>query len=565
MDLPNKFFVAIFLIFAFTVTSITPTFALSTQPATLSPPASTQQPISGAPTNPVLGQTAPAGEGGQVLAGNPIDWLFDRAGDLVSLALGVVIDGAHALMDKVFIKDSAGCSMDDKACQEEQRAEILRGVPVSEMSNPGAIHLLASGLDTMKEMPIPINSKTYFASINPFKKAEASGFDDLQSSGGLLELWVVLRNAAYALSVLVLVIVGFMIMLRVPLDPRTNVTVQMAIPRLIIALILITFSFAICGLMLDFGRLSLNLVQWVFAQVGIDWGGFILKLIGLILFTLAAGFVYGGPAGIILFAVILALFILILVLWLAFKMIARFAQFIILTAISPFIFLIAAVPGMEGVAIGWFKRQVSNILAIPAIIFMLGLALIVVNSSIPAPVFGGNPLGIAHFLVAAGVALGILFTATRAPEMVDDLLGLKQAPGARAGLTGAAVGGTATTMSRLKVGERIEKFRRTTPLFKAGREKMGADLGKVAERFRPTAYTGRGGSGSGGTAPPPVGYGQPFGRVRGGRGSGTPPASAPPAGSGTPPPGTPPASAPPSGSGTPPPGAPPASAPPIVP
>src|SRR4030042_5169071 len=65
---------------------------------------------------------------GQVLVGNPVDWFFDRAGDLVSMALDVVEKGGNLLMDKVFIKDAAGCSMEDKACQQQQITEIEQGV-----------------------------------------------------------------------------------------------------------------------------------------------------------------------------------------------------------------------------------------------------------------------------------------------------------------------------------------------------------------------------------------------------------------------------------------------------
>ena len=73
-------------------------------------------------------------------------------------------------------------------------------------------------------------------------------------------LWRVFRNLSYVSFVIVFVIIGFMIMLRAHISPQAVATIQDSIPRLVVALILVTFSYAIAGLMIDLMFLFLNIV-----------------------------------------------------------------------------------------------------------------------------------------------------------------------------------------------------------------------------------------------------------------------------------------------------------------
>ncbi len=461
MNLPKRVLAIISVSSFLLLLSFTPVFASNPQPITNPPENGVSSSVSAVDRD----RYASLDESGEVLFGMDDigDFFKGIGGNIIDTALDVVKKGAHVVMD-VFIEDSTGCSGTDKACQEKQHAEMLNNMPVSEMSNPGAVHLLAGGLDSMLTMPIPINSGTYFASINPFKQARATGFDELTASGGLLKLWVLMRNSAYALTVVALVIIGIMIMLRVPLNPRTVVTAQNSIPRLALGLILITFSFALSGLLIDFGRVALNLVQWLYGQVGINWEIIALKLAGFIVFSVDVGFLVGGPGGALLILLIIVFFLLFIIFYLLFKLIARYAQFLVLTILSPFVFLISIIPGLEGTATSWFKRQLSNILAAPVILFMVGLALVIVNTSIPTPLGLSNPLNLVSFYGGGFIAIGILFAATRAPEMLDDMLGLKQGPSSRAGITGAAIGGTVITMNRMGVSSWPKKIWRRTPM-----------------------------------------------------------------------------------------------------
>lgn len=90
----------------------------------------------------------------------------------------------------------------------------------------------------------------------PKAEAQGIGFAGLSV---LLPIWKAFRNIAYALLSIILIAVGFMVMFRKKIDPKTVVTVQSAIPRIVIALLLVTFSYAIVGFMIDLMYLGITL------------------------------------------------------------------------------------------------------------------------------------------------------------------------------------------------------------------------------------------------------------------------------------------------------------------
>lgn len=87
--------------------------------------------------------------------------------------------------------------------------------------------------------------------------AEGIGFASIKP---LMNLWVIFRDVAYLLIVLILVSIGFMIMFRMKMNPQTVISVENALPKIVVALLLITFSFAIAGFLIDFMYLLVLLV-----------------------------------------------------------------------------------------------------------------------------------------------------------------------------------------------------------------------------------------------------------------------------------------------------------------
>lgn len=78
--------------------------------------------------------------------------------------------------------------------------------------------------------------------------AQGIGFAGLSP---LLPLWKASRNVAYAILIVVMLAIGFMIIFRMKIDPKTVISVQSAIPKIIFTLILITFSYPIAGFFID--------------------------------------------------------------------------------------------------------------------------------------------------------------------------------------------------------------------------------------------------------------------------------------------------------------------------
>jgi len=79
-------------------------------------------------------------------------------------------------------------------------------------------------------------------------------------------VWEKMRNISYILIVLVLVTIGFMIMFRMKLNPQTVISVESALPKIIVTLILITFSYPIVGFMIDLVYISLPIIKDIFVN-----------------------------------------------------------------------------------------------------------------------------------------------------------------------------------------------------------------------------------------------------------------------------------------------------------
>lgn len=120
-------------------------------------------------------------------------------------------------------------------------------------NDKGAIGL-AGGMLASLYTP-PVSTGEYFRYLagnfglsKPAYAETSLGFAKLSP---LMRLWSATRNISYMLFVLAFVIIGLAIMLRVKIDPRTVMSIQNQIPKVIIALVFITFSYAIAGLLVD--------------------------------------------------------------------------------------------------------------------------------------------------------------------------------------------------------------------------------------------------------------------------------------------------------------------------
>ena len=95
--------------------------------------------------------------------------------------------------------------------------------------------------------------------------AEGVGFTSLKV---FESIWKTFRDLTFLVLVLIIVAIGFMIMFRMKLDPHTVVSLENALPKVILTMVLITFSYAIAGFLIDMMYVSIVFVVNVLAKAG---------------------------------------------------------------------------------------------------------------------------------------------------------------------------------------------------------------------------------------------------------------------------------------------------------
>lgn len=96
--------------------------------------------------------------------------------------------------------------------------------------------------------------------------AQGLGFSALTP---ILEIWKIFRNIAYVIFVLIMLVIGFAIMFRKNLGGQAEVTVQQALPKIVVALLMVTFSYAIAGLLIDIMYIAMFFLITVFGASGL--------------------------------------------------------------------------------------------------------------------------------------------------------------------------------------------------------------------------------------------------------------------------------------------------------
>lgn len=118
----------------------------------------------------------------------------------------------------------------------------------------GALGLLTGGIAMLYTPPANTGNYISYLSQNfgitkpTYAQNQGIGF---KSISPLIGVWGVFRDISYLLFIFVFILIGIAIMLRAKIDPRTVMTIQNQIPKLIIGIIMVTLSFAIAGLLID--------------------------------------------------------------------------------------------------------------------------------------------------------------------------------------------------------------------------------------------------------------------------------------------------------------------------
>lgn len=122
----------------------------------------------------------------------------------------------------------------------------------------GLVGVTGNMISILYTPPMQLSDNIHYLARNfgfePTAHAQTSGFEGLRP---LQEAFLIFRNIAYLAFVFVFVLIGVAIMLRVKIDPRTVMTIQNQVPKIIIGLLLITFAYAIAGILIDLMYLSI--------------------------------------------------------------------------------------------------------------------------------------------------------------------------------------------------------------------------------------------------------------------------------------------------------------------
>jgi hypothetical protein len=219
----------------------------------------------------------------------------------------------------------------------------------------------------------------------------ASGFDDLEETR-IVDLWSHTRNIAYVFYVVIMIVIGFMIMFRNKIGGQVMVTLGNSIPKLVLSLLLVTFSFAIIGIIIDIGGVIRNIIaNLLYPENPISaievhnpltlLGNFILKSPptgisgGLGLGLMIAGFVKLGPVGVILgiFALVIVAIVLIGAIKLWIVLLKAYFGILVNLIVAPFTILFGALPGNEASMLNTFKSVARNVLIFPVAFAIVNL------------------------------------------------------------------------------------------------------------------------------------------------------------------------------------------------
>lgn len=251
--------------------------------------------------------------------------------------------------------------------------------------------------------------------LAPTAYAQGTGYTAMQP---FLEFWKIFRNLAYSLYIIMFVVVGIMIMLRTKINAQTVITIQAALPNLLITLLLITFSYAIVGFMIDIMYFLIYFIVYLIASVGIidaqmsitrlmsysAWGVVfegrnsiisaitaslqgILGSIGTGGVGLASGLAVGldNAIQILTLGMVSPLYLFVVIsfiiamLKLMFALIKSYIMLIVQTVTAPIQILMNAMPGSKAFS-EWLKKTASYLIPFPVAAAMFIFSAILIGN-----------------------------------------------------------------------------------------------------------------------------------------------------------------------------------------
>lgn len=283
---------------------------------------------------------------------------------------------------------------------------------------------------------------------------EGGGYQRLQASG-IDDLWSITRNIAYVLFVIVFIVAGFMIMFRHKIGGQTMVTVYNTLPNIVIGLVLVTFSFAIVGLIIDIGGVLINVIASfldIETRMGADrvdptsplgiWttymdfvGGQLRDFSGLGGFVDGFMDMLGAVADFFLSALMGSLMMLvasILVAYVSIKifitLLKAYVGILFDTVAAPIVLAIATIPGKQGMIKDWLNRVFKNVGTFVLVFLLINLPLFLWQGPYEFDMFGSDLTAdtieaqnwaVVRNMVSVSLGIYLLFIAGNAQKILE--------------------------------------------------------------------------------------------------------------------------------------------------
>lgn len=156
--------------------------------------------------------------------------------------------------------DAGGVSQEGKGCMADQPNSCCNGnancgyvcEPVDPVGGGGVCRLIGNESSS-------VNTSSRIAPENK------GGFAGLKPFAGI---WLKFTQVVFLFYVAIFMLVGFGIMLRLPIDSRAVMSLQNQLPKIIMSIIFILFSFSIVGFLIDFMYLIIFLLFGLVNSVG---------------------------------------------------------------------------------------------------------------------------------------------------------------------------------------------------------------------------------------------------------------------------------------------------------
>ncbi|MFC1700263.1 hypothetical protein ACFLZ4_01290, partial [Patescibacteria group bacterium] len=288
---------------------------------------------------------------------------------------------------------------------DDERCEVLANEVKLSQASPelrNSVHARAIGGSLMgishrfenfsRYEPVPVNLAYFWnRSIEKIPVVNKAFAADEPSYGlplvqAVFNVWKLARDVALGFMSVILLYTGIMIILRKKINSQLVVSVQYAIPKIVIGLLLIIFSYPIGATITSIAwALYKGGYQIVFNAASSSWGGPGGAVgSGLMLLGMLVGVVnYGTTAmgfAMLLVVVIIMVVCTVLNILVHFKAMTIYIKMIFGILTAPFELAVGTIPGGEEKIVDWFKKMAKLAVTITAMGLVIPVVIILALS-----------------------------------------------------------------------------------------------------------------------------------------------------------------------------------------